>query len=408
MRYIYNFFIYCYYFGIKIASLFNNRKAKLFISGRNEQFSKLIHFTENNNKPIILIHCASLGEFEQGRPLIEKIKTNYTQYSIILTFFSPSGYEVRKDYKMADYVCYLPIDTIKNAKKIVKIIKPQKTIFVKYEFWFNLLYQLHKNKIPIYFISTIFRSNQHFFKFYGKWFLKHIKYAKIFFTQNQETTNLLTKYNIRASTCGDTRFDRVFDIAQQKKQNDKIENFVNDKLITIVAGSTWKDDELLLEKLLKERENIQLIIAPHEVDESHIQFLSNIFSSFGVQLYSENNISNINRVLIINTIGILSSLYRYSKFSYIGGGFGAGIHNILEPLAYGKPVIFGPKYQKFDEAKTIIYQQGSFSINNFEQLLTLSNKLITDKLFYKETCKICSQFVNLNIGATEKILLEIF
>ena len=413
MRFIYSLFIYLYNFAINFAAFFNNRKAKLWVDGRKDVFNLISNFTKTNSKPIIWVHCASLGEFEQGRPFIEYVHKNMSNYSILLTFFSPSGYEIRKNFSQADFICYLPIDTQINAKRFIQIVNPEKVVFVKYEYWFNFINQIHKKQIPLYVISAILRPNQHFFKPYGFWFLKHLKYVNLFFTQNSTTTQLLAKNNIKqVIQCGDTRFDRVLKIASQQVEFPIINTFVANckEKNVIVAGSTWTEDEVFLERLLKSNSNLKLIIVPHEIHSSNIKSIQQLFANHSVEIYSQTSEERLidAKVLIIDTIGMLSKIYRYGKFAYIGGGFGAGIHNILEAVAYNIPVVFGPKYLKFDEAVSLINLKGAFSFSTQEQLNNIVNQLLNDNNFYNKTCDICSAYVNENIGATDVIVKNIF
>ncbi|MDA3779752.1 MAG: 3-deoxy-D-manno-octulosonic acid transferase, partial [Bacteroidales bacterium] len=363
MHYIYNFSIRVYFFLIKIASLFNN-KAKLFVDGRKNLFNNLNKIDSKNK--LAWFHCASLGEFEQGRPLIEKLKKEHPEYKILLTFFSPSGFEIRKNYRMADYIFYLPVDTPKNAKKFVDLVKPDIVFFIKYEFWFNFLKEIKKNNIPLYVVSAIFRNKQSFFKWYGKRYRKELAAISHFFVQDDESKRLLAKININNVTVtGDTRFDRVYEISKQSKELPIINNFKNDTQV-FIAGSTWKPDEEIITSYINKNHNkIKFIIAPHEIDETNIRRIENsIADNIPVVRYSNANEKDLSsvRVLIVDNIGLLSSIYKYANIAYIGGGFGKGIHNILEAACYSIPVIFGSNYYKFNEAVELVKKRGAFSI----------------------------------------------
>lgn len=403
MGFLYNLFIHFYQVLIKIASPFNI-KARKWIKGREQIFERLVSKISIDDE-YIWVHCASLGEFEQGRPIIESIKADYPNYKIILTFFSPSGYEIRKDYEFADVVEYLPFDTKINAKRMLEIIKPKIAIFVKYEFWFNYLKELSKNKIPIFFVSSIFRPNQYFFKFYGAWFRIRLKTITHFFVQNEQSRELLNKIDIDSVTvCGDTRFDRVYNLAQNALKFPLVESFKGKSKLMII-GSSWPQDEEILLPLIEHYPDIKFIIAPHEV---HSERINEILKKLNNQatVYSKAKDDNIDQsqVLVIDSIGILAHLYQYATIVYIGGGFGVGIHNIQEPITYGKPVIFGPKFEKFQEARDLVMQKGVFSIRTKEQLNRAISLLINDQNKYQHSTKICKNYVEANVGASKIIL----
>jgi len=404
MNVIYNISIYTYYFFILVASLFN-KKAKLWIKGRKNIFSQLNNFNTEKKKTA-WFHAASLGEFEQGRPIIEAFKKENPNYKILITFFSPSGFEIRKNYELADCVCYLPLDTPANAKRFIKTVNPSIVFFIKYEFWFNYLNVLHTSNIPVFIISAIFRKEQHFFKWYGGWFVMQLKCFKHFFVQDENSKKLLATIGFEnATVCSDTRFDRVFTASQQQKSFPLIEKFKNDSNL-FVAGSTWEPDEKLIVSISKQDiPNLKFLIAPHEINKNHIQKLCQSIGP-NVILFSEateNNIQNA-KIIIIDSIGILLHLYQYATLTYIGGGFGKGIHNILEATAFGSPVIFGPNYQKFKEANDLIEKGGAISIKNFNKLFLITRKLTGDEQFRKNTSKICLDYINDNKGATETII----
>ncbi|WP_316798547.1 3-deoxy-D-manno-octulosonic acid transferase [Pedobacter frigidisoli] len=355
---------------ILIFSLFNT-KARLFINGRKDIFKKIEERIKKTDKPI-WFHFASLGEFEQGRPVLEAIKSARPDKKIIVTFFSPSGYEIRKNYTLAE-VFYLPVDTAFNARKFLDIVNPEMAIFTKYEFWHFYFLGLKDRNIPLYVISGIFRPGQAFFKWYGGFYRNILKSVTYFFVQNQESEELLKSVGIDNVTInGDTRFDRVYENAQIPKHLAEIENFIKESP-TLICGSTWPEDETLLALLPGKYPDWKFIIAPHEIHEGHIENIEKLFPAGNIRFSvfskqaQENNLHP--SVLIIDNIGMLSSLYQYGKVAYIGGGFGAGIHNTLEAAAFGKPVIFGPKYDKFQEAKDLIAIGAAKSIANSAELI---------------------------------------
>jgi len=403
MKILYSIGIFFYNLLIKFSGRFNS-KAKLRNDGVNLTFEALKSF---NSKHVIWIHCASLGEFEQGRPLIEKIKQKYSDYQIVLSFFSPSGYEIRKNYEFADLIFYLPGDSLKNAKRVISLLNPKCVFFVKYEFWYWYLHELKVQKIPTYLISGIFRKNQIFFKFYGSFFRKILKNFTHLFVQNNSSADLLKQAGIQnVSITGDTRFDRVFEIASNRKRIEIIENFINDKFV-FVAGSTWKPDEDIIFQFinLSGNKNVKYIVAPHEIKDENVKRITDLTDK-NVIRWSESNSKNILSadILIIDNIGMLSSVYAYADVAYIGGGFGAGIHNTLEAAVYGIPVIFGPKYQKFEEAKELIKRKAGFSISNKDEFSKLLQNFIQDLNLKMQSGKNAEIYIKENIGATEKIL----
>ena len=391
MSILYTISIQFFVIAIRIAALFN-AKAKLWIKGRKAIFQKLAEATKED-QDIVWFHCASLGEFEQGKPIIEGYKIKHPTHKILLTFFSPSGYEIRKNYDGVDWVFYLPADTQKNAKQFINIINPMKVIFIKYEFWFNYMAELNKKNIPFYSVSSIFRKEQSFFKY--DWFAKQLNNVSHFFVQDQNSKELLK--NIGFSNCtvaGDTRFDSVISNTQNSISISLVEKFSENKT-TIICGSTWPKDEALLVKYIKKNPNYNYIIAPHEMQ--HISALKNQTNALLFSKANNTNISDIN-VLIIDSIGILSNVYKYGDLAYIGGGFGSGIHNILEAVTFGLPVVFGPNYQKFKEANELIELEGAISISNFKELTSAIDYFNTfDK-------SIAINYTQENSGATKKIL----
>lgn len=407
MRTFYNLGIRLYGFAILVASLFNN-KAKKWRDGRKDIFPELVLAIQGNEQPLAWFHCASLGEFEQGRPVIESFRKKFPSYKILLTFFSPSGYEARKGYNEADYVFYLPLDTPANAKKFIQITKPGIAVFIKYEFWFNYLNELHVKNIPSFIVSAKFRKDQYFFKTTGAWFRKSLHFYNTIFVQDEGSETLLKDVGIsNVIVCGDTRFDRVINISQQPFSDPLVEKFKNGEPLWI-CGSTWEDDEKLIfpifQKRIRSGQKIRLLITPHEVSEERIK---NIESNYSMTLrYSEATVNNITaaNILIVDKIGILSYLYRYGDMAYIGGGFGKGIHNLPEAAVYGIPVIFGPNYHKFIEAEDLIKKGGGFSIATLEELESIVAKLLSEEDFRKKSGAAGANYITSGKGATEKIL----
>ena len=402
----YNFGIYIYSLLIHLLAPFS-RKPRKMMKGHWIVYELLRQQKEDGAK-YIWFHAASLGEFEQGRPLIEKIRERYPEYKILLTFFSPSGYEVRKNYKGADIVCYLPLDKPRNVNKFLDIIQPCMAFFIKYEFWKNYLDELHKRNIPVYSISSIFRKEQIFFKWYGGTYRKVLANFDQLFVQNETSKRFLSKIGInKVTVVGDTRFDRVLEIRQEAKDLPLVEAFKGNSM-TIVAGSSWQPDEDLFIEYFNTHPDIKLIIAPHVIDENHlVEIISKLKRPY--VRYSKANEQNVKNAdcLIIDGFGLLSSIYRYGEIAYVGGGFGVGIHNILEAAVYGIPVIFGPKYHKFMEAKQLLEENGAFSIKNYEELSQLLDKMISDTEYLKEVGANADNYVRKNLGASEKILDQI-
>ena len=353
----------------------------------------------------IWFHAASLGEFEQGRPLMEKIRAKYPDYRILLTFFSPSGYEVRKNYRGADIVCYLPFDKPRNVKKFLDLVNPCMAFFIKYEFWKNYLDELHKRRIPVYSVSSIFRRGQVFFKWYGGTYRNVLRNFDHIFVQNERSKRYLSKIGInRVTVVGDTRFDRVLQIREEAKDLPLVELFKNNTM-TFVAGSTWQPDEDLFIEYFNRHPEVKLIIAPHVIDENHLVEIIRKLQRPYVR-YTRADEKNVRKAdcLIIDCFGLLSSIYRYGEIAYIGGGFGVGIHNTLEAAVYGIPVIFGPKYQKFQEAVHLLEAKGGFSIKNYEELKTLLDRMLEDEVFLREAGMNAGAYVTDNAGATDKVL----
>jgi 3-deoxy-D-manno-octulosonic-acid transferase len=364
--------MYTYQLIIRLVSCFNP-KAKLWVKGRKNWQAKLKSAIGNHNK-VIWFHAASLGEFEQGRPLIEKIKSEHDDVFVLLTFYSPSGYELRKNYDKADYVCYLPADTKSNAKQFLEIVKPSQAYFIKYEFWFNYIQKLGQLNVPLYLVSGIFAEHQVFFKSYSKWFVKQLAAFTHFFVQNEHSVSLLKKLGFdNVTKAGDTRFDRVIEIAEEAVADALVKTFVGDKKC-IVVGSSWPKDEALLLPFINKNTDYKYIIAPHEIHESHInEIASGLNVQYQIWTKADNSKLADAQVLIVDTIGQLASLYQFANLAYVGGAFGSGLHNILEPAVYGIPVVFGPKYQKFQEAKDLLNKEAVVSINDAENLHEVLN-----------------------------------
>ncbi len=408
MNLLYNFGIMIYRCAVFIASLFDKKISLMWTGQRNGL--RVLKAKIDPEASYIWVHAASLGEFEQGRPIIEKIKAQHPEYKILLTFFSPSGYEVRKSYPMADIVCYLPMDTLINAHRFIKMAKPKMAIFIKYEFWANYLRELHHNNIPTYVVSAIFRKEQAFFKWYGHWYRGLLRNFTIIFVQDQNSKDLLAKYNINnVLISGDTRFDRVNEIAQNPKNIPYLPEFVDDRKV-LIAGSSWEKDEDLFIEYFNQRKDLKLIIAPHIISDEHIFEICNKLQRPFMR-YSEVNASTDMKKLdcvVIDAIGFLSSVYRYGHIAYIGGGFGVGIHNTLEAAVYGMPVIFGPNYERFREAVSLIDEDGGYSIDNYAGLKHILDKLISDDFFLKQKGKNAAHYVSSNCGGTKIIMEELF
>jgi 3-deoxy-D-manno-octulosonic-acid transferase len=406
MRLLYNTGIFFYSAVAWIVAPFN-QKAHAWVNGRKNWYDKLKQKIIPGEK-YIWIHCASLGEFEQGRPVIEFIKKERSEYRILLTFFSPSGYEIRKDYPLADIICYLPYDTPGNAEKFISLVNPSIAILVKYEFWYNFISGLNRKKIPLYLISGIFRKEQHFFKWYGGFFRDMLrKFARIF-VQDKESSDVLGAIAItNVTVAGDTRFDRVAEIAAKAKEIPQIEIFrENQKLF--LAGSSWKQDEEIIAKYINSHpETMKWIFAPHEIDRENIERLEKLFTVKSVRFSEFSDDSKDARVMIMDNIGMLSSAYRYAGIAAVGGGFGKGIHNILEPACWSIPVLFGPNYGKFREAIDLLNLGGAKSFNDYPGFEEILDKWISDVKLYRKAAAMAGEYVNKNMGATSLIMKEI-
>ncbi|TDR24133.1 3-deoxy-D-manno-octulosonic acid transferase [Flavobacterium cheniae] len=393
---------------LKIVALFSP-KMKLFVDGRKSTFQTLANKIQTSDKTI-WFHAASLGEYEQGLPVIEAIKEQFPTHKIVVTFFSPSGYEVRKNNAIADVTVYLPLDTISNAKQFVELVHPEMAFFIKYEYWPNYLNELKKQQIKTYLISGILRENQAFFKWYGGFYRNALKTFDYFFVQNESSRNLLQSIgfnNVKVS--GDTRFDRVVSILERDNSLDFIEQFKNNKT-TIVTGSSWPKDESLLVKYINQSsDEVKFIIAPHNIKSEQIQELKNVITKKTILFSEKDNVdlSNSN-VFIIDTIGILTKIYSYADIAYVGGGFGnPGVHNILEPATFGVPVVIGPNYSHFAEATALVNMEGCISIQNQTQLNEAFDLLLHNEDERLEKGHICSTFVQMNKGATKTIMNHI-
>ncbi|RIJ48893.1 3-deoxy-D-manno-octulosonic acid transferase [Maribellus luteus] len=409
MTFLYNLGIYFYALATRVAALFNP-KAKLFVSGR-KNWKQQLKSGVDSQADYLWFHCASLGEFEQGRPVIEEVRKEFPQYKIALTFFSPSGYEIRKNYDGADLVAYLPLDTKSNVRYFLDVLQPRKAFFVKYEYWYNYIHQLKQRNIPLYIVSAIFRENQSFFKnsLWGKWYRKMLFSFEHIFIQNEKSAQLLEKIDITNYTiAGDTRFDRVAAIAKSAKKFENVEKFKGNSPL-IIAGSTWKPDEELLAAFINNSRGVKFILAPHEVAPANINRIHQLLKKKAISFSKvQNTAIEEFDVLIIDSIGILSSLYQYGNIAYIGGGFGVGIHNILEAATFKLPIIFGPNYLKFKEAVDLVEEKGAFPIDDSNSLNKALNRLLEDKNELANASGICQKYVEKNVGSTKVIIKKVF
>jgi 3-deoxy-D-manno-octulosonic-acid transferase len=406
MKVLYNLGILIFNVLAHIIAPFN-AKAKLWVDGRKNWEQNITGKILSGDRTM-WIHCASLGEFEQGRPVIEAIKKEIPEIKVVLTFFSPSGYEIRKNYTNADCISYLPVDTPGNAAKFISLIRPEYVIFVKYEFWSNYISTLYENMIPLYLVSGIFRSGQPFFKWYGSFFRKMLmKFEKIY-VQDQGSQDLLKSVGLQNSeVAGDTRFDRVIQLTGAARDIPQLEEFRgNEKMF--LAGSSWKaDEEIIAQYINLWPYKMKWVFAPHEIDKPHIDRLEKLFTVRVVRFSQFNDNSADARVLIIDNIGMLSSAYKYANIAAIGGGFGKGIHNILEPACWGIPVMFGPRYKKFKEAVDLINANGAMTFDSFDKYSVILDKWLSDELFYLKSAKTAGEYVKKNTGATSIIIQEI-
>ncbi|MFY7901198.1 MAG: 3-deoxy-D-manno-octulosonic acid transferase [Chitinophagaceae bacterium] len=407
MKLLYFIFIHVYPIIVRIASL-KNEKAKLWIKGRKNIFDQLEKTNIQKSDFVVWIHCASLGEFEQGRPIIEAIKKQHNHVKIVLTFFSPSGYEVRKNYKYADWVFYLPMDSPQNAQRFFAIIQPKIIFFVKYEFWNFYLQEAKKQAVETILISGIFRETQPFFKWYGFFHRNMLRCFTQLFVQNNQSKKLLEKigFNQQVIIHGDTRFDRVIATAAEFSSIEPIEKWIQKNKTVIVAGSTWYEDDVLLASLAKKHSHIQLIIAPHSIENNRIKECKELYNRPNLysQIQDTNNNHQASNVLVIDNVGMLSRLYKYANICYVGGGFTKdGIHNILEAAVYGKPIIIGSNYQKYAEAIDLVKLQAVYPIKNALELEHLVNKLLNDIHLYKQASTESFNYVHQHKGATKLV-----
>ncbi|MBO4463463.1 MAG: 3-deoxy-D-manno-octulosonic acid transferase [Prevotella sp.] len=426
---MYNIIIYAYLLGVAIYSLFNEKVKKMW-RGERDAFNVLREKVEPGAR-YVWFHAASLGEFEQGRPLMEQLKRDHPELKILLTFFSPSGYEVRKDYKGADIICYLPLDTIRNARRFLRLIRPEMAFFIKYEFWYNYLHILKHRKVPTYSVSSIFRDGQVFFRWYGRQYSRVLKCFTHFYVQNEKSRELLAGIGIDCVTVvGDSRFDRVLQIKEAAKQLKVVEDFLeergkrreergerreereNSNTKVFVAGSSWPPDEDIFIRYFKEHPDWKLIIAPHVIGEDHLQQIITKFGDRKVVRYTQAEQSPLlseeqGEALIVDCFGLLSSIYRYATVSYVGGGFGVSIHNTLEAAVWGCPVIFGPENKKFQEAQGLKACGGGFEIKGYDDFAQLMDRFESDEAFLNDAGHKAGAYVESLAGATEKILNDV-
>ncbi len=403
---IYNVVIYFVLWGIAIASLFNEKVRKMW-RGERDAF-RILRENVDPTERYIWFHAASLGEFEQGRPLMERIRRDYPQYKILLTFYSPSGYEVRKNYEGADIICYMPVDTRLNAIRFLRLVRPVMAFFIKYEFWSNFLHILKYRNIPTYSVSSIFREDQVFFKWYGRSYANVLKCFTRFFVQNEESKRLLESIGIKdVDVVGDTRFDRVLQIKQAAAASSEKASHPDYKVF--VAGSSWPPDEEIFIRFFNEHEDWRLLIAPHVIAEEHLKLILSLLKDKKVVRYTQTTPEEAAKadVLIIDCFGLLSSMYNYGDVAYIGGGFGVGIHNTLEAAVWNMPVIFGPNNKKFQEAQGLLKSGGGFEINTYEDFEGLMSSMMNDAAFLKLAGDKAGAFVASLSGATGKVLAKV-
>lgn len=403
---MYNLAIYIYQLGVMLYSLFDKKVRKMFI-GERRAF-KVLHDQVDPTAKYVWFHAASLGEFEQGRPLMEHLRKIHPEYKILLTFFSPSGYEVRKNYEGADIICYLPLDTPTNALRFLRAIRPCMAFFIKYEFWYNYLHILKHRGVPTYSVSSIFRPDQIFFRPYGRQYARVLKCFTRFFVQNEESRQLLGKIGVTdVEITGDTRFDRVLQIAEQAKQLPVVEAFKQHRKL-FVAGSSWQPDEDIFIKFFNEHREWKLIIAPHVISEDHLRQILSKLQRKTVR-YTQASPAEAAEAdcLIVDCFGLLSSIYHYGEVAYVGGGFGVGIHNVLEAAVWDVPVIFGPNNKRFQEAQELLALEGGFEIDDERQFVELMTRLMTDEDYLHEHGKAAGDYVKGRAGASAKILSEV-
>lgn len=403
MRLLYDLGIRLYWLIAWLISPWN-RKAKLWVKGRKDWYKELTAVLEPGD-PVSWFHCASLGEFEQGRPIIEASRESFPGSKILLSFFSPSGYEKQKNFQGADHVMYLPLDTRKNARLMIESLNLKRTVFIKYEFWYHFLKILSQEEVPTYLASGNFRAGQLFFRGYGRWYRSFLKYFSHIFVQNENSLDLLRGIGYQEVTvAGDTRFDRVHELPRSPYRHEALESFSSGSDV-IVAGSTWDKDEQMLARAYGELpKELRWIIAPHELSEGHLSSLQKRFPDSVLFTQLKNEVPPGTRAIIVDTIGQLSYLYRFGTLAYIGGGFGKGIHNILEAATYGLPVIFGPAYHKFAEAVELTDLGGAFPVEGDEELLFTIRQQLENPELLKTTSRVAENFVLERVGATSRIL----
>lgn len=409
---MYNIIMYIIQLGVAIGSIFNDKLRKMWQGERDAV--QTLRKKVDPDADYIWFHAASLGEFEQGRPLMEQIKKSYPQYKILLTFFSPSGYEVRKNYEGADIITYLPIDTVGNARQFLRTVRPVMAFFIKYEFWYNYLHILQYRGIPAYSVSSIFRPDQVFFKWYGRGYGRVLKCFTRFFVQNEESKKLLESIGIHDTmVVGDTRFDRVLQIKEASKLLPIVERFVKgtpeDPKKVFVAGSSWQPDEEIFLKYFNNHRDWKLIVAPHVIGEDHLKFIFSLIKDKKVVRYTqatEDNVADAD-VLIIDCFGLLSSVYHYGDVAYVGGGFGVGIHNVLEAAVWGMPVLFGPNNKHFAEAQGLLQSGGGIEIEDYETFSLIMSQLSDDSAYYGTCGQEAGAFVQSLAGATKKVLSSV-
>ena len=405
---MYNIIMYAIQLGVAIASLFNEKVRKMW-RGEREAF-RILKEQVDPNAQYVWFHAASLGEFEQGRPIIERLRKEYPEYKILLTFYSPSGYEVRKNYQGADIICYMPIDTVTNARRFLRLVRPCMAFFIKYEFWYNFLHILKHRNVPTYSVSSIFRPNQVFFRWYGKNYGRVLRCFTKFFVQNEQSKELLNSIGItEVEITGDTRFDRVLQIKEAAKELTVVEAFASGRLF--VAGSSWLPDEEIFIKYFNEHRDWKLIIAPHVIGEDHLQQIEKLLEGRKVIRYTEaakteSQLSTA-EVLIIDCFGLLSSIYRYGQVAYVGGGFGVGIHNLPEAAVWDIPVFFGPNNERFQEAQELKKNGGGLEIHNYEEFAARMDELTADPASILKRGEAAGGYVKGNAGATEIILRQL-
>lgn len=408
---MYNVIMYFVQLGVAIAAIFDH-KVRLMWRGERAAFKTLKQKVDPHAK-YVWVHAASLGEFEQGRPIIERIRLEHPEYKILLTFFSPSGYQVRKNYEGADIITYLPIDTVTNARRFLRTVRPVMAFFIKYEFWYNYLHILKHRGVPTYSVSSIFRPDQIFFRWYGRAYSRVLKCFTKFFVQNEESRQLLAKIGItETEIVGDTRFDRVMTIKSLAKQLPLVEAFVKDAPHVFVAGSSWPPDEDIFIRYFNEHRDWKLIIAPHVIGEDHLQqIISKLQTANGRKIVRFTQTTREEAAqadtLIIDCFGLLSSIYNYGDVAYIGGGFGVGIHNTLEAAVWDMPVIFGPNNKKFQEAQDLKACGGGFEIKDYDEFAQLMERFASDEAFLKESGSNAGHFVKDQAGATDKVLASV-